>query len=145
MRKHAEVLRNFPALRQELGSIEGTARALGQRRAQAEAWLSRIQQSVMARELRRVSSGNATPYDLIDRALTSPRHMAELRRAMARAEHPDLGRTGLARVAVQRILSKPDPLAFIEQNRKAFDQLARMLAPGDPERMVRVLKAMQRT
>lgn len=107
--------------------------------------MARVEQGVLSRELRRVSSGTATADDLIERALTSPRHMAELRRAMGRADHPDLARTALARVSVQRLLSKPDPLAFIEQNRKGFQQLARMLAPGDPERMMRVLEAMQRT
>jgi hypothetical protein len=77
-RRYADVLSEFPSIHRAVGNFELGLRSVAAREAQLAARAKVINDQLLTKELRRVSTGTRTPEAAIDQALKNPRLMAQL-------------------------------------------------------------------
>ena len=136
LKRHREVLKHFPTIRRRVENYGDAVRSLGADRTILRQRRDLIENSILNRELGRISKGTGTPEEMIDRALQNPTRMRELMKSMP--EH----RPAIARAVWERSFAAGKPIEFIDKNRAG---LITALGRQRVERGLRLLRALEKT
>lgn len=118
-RNHASVLAEFPEIDARVRDLTEANAALARRQADLGARSRRIEDSLLARELRAIDRDARTPAEAVQRALGSPRRMAQIRAAVRGSPE---AQAALQRAVWDDVANQPagDLAAFLTENRTAL-------------------------
>lgn len=115
-RKNGGVLSDFPEINKKVNSTESAIKAIEARKATLLSRKTQAEKSILAREIARIESGNATPDSVITQAINNPRRMMRL---VSGVREPE-ARAAIARKVWETALNSNKPLDFLEKSRGAI-------------------------
>lgn len=136
LKKHRNVLQRTPGIRRRVQDYNAAIRNLAADREILRQRRQAIDQSILDREMRRVTNGQATTEQMIDRAMENPRRMGELVDAMETPAAKDQ----FSRAVWERVFVDGNP-EYIEKN---FAALSRALGPDQLRRARLLMRAIEK-